>query len=101
MSWGGLPFVDADDLALADDVAGDGGEEIGPGQAGLQPEIRVERVDDEMIVMRLAGWRRRTAVDRPPEPRDPLNRTGESGRHRNRRIDRHPLGQPFRVRRNV
>ena len=71
------------------------------GQAGLETEIRVEGVDHEMIVMRLARRRRRAAIDRPPESGHALDRAGDFGRHRRRGIDRNALRQPRRRRRDL
>src|SRR5258707_7517941 len=96
MSWCGLPFVNADDLALADDVPVDRGQQLGARQPWLETEVRVERIDDEMIVVRLPRWRRGTAIDGTAESRNALNRTGDLGRHRRRGVDRNPFRQTFR-----
>src|SRR3954470_1264173 len=94
MSWR-LPFVNRDELTLSDDVPGDRAQQIGASQARFQPEIRVERVDDEMIMMRLAGRRRRAAIDGAAETGHALDRTADLGWHRRGRIDRDPFGQSF------
>src|SRR5258708_34203281 len=93
MSWC-LPFVDGDDLSLAYDVSVDRGEQIGAREPRLQAEIGVERVDDEVIVMRLARRRRRAAVDRAPETGDPLDPAPGLRRHPPPGLDRGPFPQP-------
>src|SRR5207247_11203584 len=100
MSWC-LPFIDGDDLALTDHVTLYRRQEIGPGEPRLQVQVRVERIHDEVVVMRLPRRGRWTAVNRTAETGDALDRTGDLGGHRRGRIDRNRFGQAFRWRRNA
>src|SRR5206468_3451224 len=87
-----LSFVRGDKLALADDVSFDRVQQFHAVQPWLQIERRVERIDDEMIVMHFARWRRRTPIDRTPEARHALDGAGNLRRHRHVRLKRHVLG---------
>src|SRR3954452_3733195 len=95
MSWG-LPFVSRDDFTLTDDVSVDRGEQVAASQAWLETKIRIEGVDNEVIVVGFAWWRRGTAIDRAAETGYALDRAGDRRRHRRRRIDRDPLRHPLR-----
>src|SRR4030095_14131058 len=99
MSW--FSLVRRDKLALADDVSRDRLQQFHAVQPWLQIERRVERIDDEMIVMDFAQWRRRTSIERTPEARHTLDGAGNFRRHRHVRLERHVLRQPLRRRRNL
>src|SRR5262245_54036982 len=95
-----LPLVRRDELTLPDDVSLDRRQQVGARQPRFQIEVRVERVNDEMIVMHLARRRRRAAIDRPTKPRDALDRAADLGRQRRAGFERNVLGKAVRARRN-
>src|SRR6058998_1140399 len=85
------PFVSSHELALANHMPLNRSEQIRSRQTGLEIKRRVDRIHDEMIVVRFARRRRRTAVDRSPESGDALNRAGDRARHRRIRLERNVL----------
>src|SRR5947199_10425098 len=88
-----FPFVRGHELTLSNDVTLNGGEQIGSRQAGFEIEVRVERVDNEMIVVHLARRRRGTAPERTAEAGQSLNRAADLGRHRHVRLERNVFRQ--------
>ena len=65
-----LALVDGDELALAHDVALHRVDQLRPVQS-RRGAGDVERIDGEVIVVRLARRRRGTAIDRAPNPDSP------------------------------
>src|SRR4030095_10992553 len=85
MSW--FSLVGGDQLKLSQHVPLDGVEQFRAVHTGRQISA-VERIDDEVIVMWLARRRRRTAVNRTPEPRQTLHGAANFRRHRRVRFER-------------
>ena len=95
------PFVDGNQRPLPDDVALDGLHQLRAVEPGLQRQLRIERIDRERVVMRLARRRRRAAIAGAAEARQSLNGAGDLGGRRQRRLHRQVSRQPLGRARNL